>query len=91
MEKASFSVRDLCAAFAVSPSGFYAWQSCPISAHAQEDRRLRVFVRASLEVSRQWYGMPVSSLVRRHGVSRGLCGRASAAACQPQDALPEYG
>ena len=58
LEKASFTVRELCRALAVSPSGFYASQRRPESAHAQQDRRLRVLVRASFEGSRQRYGSP---------------------------------
>ncbi len=57
-EKASFTVRQLCRALAGSPSGFYAWQRRLESAHAQQDRRLRVLVRASFEGSRQRYGSP---------------------------------
>ena len=57
-KKASFTVRQLCRALAGSPSGFYAWQRRLESAHAQQDRRLRVLVRASFEGSRQRYGSP---------------------------------
>ena len=57
-EKANFTVRQLCRALAGSPSGFYAWQRRLESAHAQQDRRLRVLVRASFEGSRQRYGSP---------------------------------
>ncbi len=42
----------------VSRSGYYAWLVRPESAHALEDRRLRVKVRASFEASRQRYGSP---------------------------------
>jgi transposase InsO family protein len=42
----------------VSSSGFYAWKSRPESAHAQQDRRLRVLVRASFEESKGRYGSP---------------------------------
>src|SRR5262249_51872182 len=48
----------LCAALGVSRSGFYAWRLRPESAHAQQDRRLRVLVRASFEESRKRYGSP---------------------------------
>jgi len=47
-----------CRVLGVSPSGFYAWRSRPESAHAREDRRLRVLVRASFEESRSRYGSP---------------------------------
>jgi transposase InsO family protein len=42
----------------VSASGFYAWRSRPESAHARQDRQLRVLVRASFEGSRGRYGSP---------------------------------
>jgi transposase InsO family protein len=42
----------------VSSSGFYAWKSRPESAHAQQDRRLRVLIRASFDESRGRYGSP---------------------------------
>ena len=47
-----------CRMLRVSSSGFYAWKSRPESAHAQQDRRLRVLVRASFEESRGRYGSP---------------------------------
>jgi len=56
-EKAIPTAR-LCAALGVSRSGFYAWRSRPESVHAQQDRRLRVLVRASFEGSRRRYGSP---------------------------------
>jgi len=51
-------IRKQCRILRVSPSGFYAWRSRPESAHAQQDRRLRVLVRASFEESRRRYGSP---------------------------------
>ena len=42
----------------MSPSGFYAWQQRPESAHALRDRQLRVLIRASHEGSRRAYGSP---------------------------------
>jgi transposase InsO family protein len=42
----------------VSCSGFYAWGQRADSARVQEDRRLRVLVRASFEESEQRYGSP---------------------------------
>jgi putative transposase len=48
----------LCRALDVAPSGLYAWCRRPESAHAQTDRRLRVFVRASFDESKQRYGSP---------------------------------
>jgi putative transposase len=42
----------------VSRSGFYASRSRPESTHEQDDRRLRVLVRASFDESRRRYGSP---------------------------------
>jgi transposase InsO family protein len=42
----------------ISRSGYYAWIERPDSAHDQQDRQLRVLVRASFEASRQRYGSP---------------------------------
>jgi putative transposase len=42
----------------VTRSGFYAWRRRPESAHAAEDRRLRVLVRTSFTESKQRYGSP---------------------------------
>jgi putative transposase len=39
-------------------SGFYAWRERPESAHAVEDRRLSVLVRAAHEHGRKTYGSP---------------------------------
>jgi putative transposase len=51
-------VTKLCRALGVSPSGFYAWRSRSESVHAQQDRKLRVLVRASFEGSKRRYGSP---------------------------------
>jgi transposase InsO family protein len=58
----------LCRALRVSRSGFYAWRGRPESAHAVEDRRLRVLVRESHERSKKRYGSPrVHRELRKHG------------------------
>jgi len=57
-EKASFRISELCRALDVSPSGFYASARRPESARRQQDRRLKVLVRASFEGSRHRYGSP---------------------------------
>ncbi|MFH0908261.1 MAG: IS3 family transposase [bacterium] len=57
-EKALFTIRQLCRALDVAPSGFYAWRRRPESAHAQRDRRLRVLVRTSFDESKHRYGSP---------------------------------
>ena len=48
----------LCRTLEVSRSGYYAWEKRPESAHAVEDRRLSVLVRASHQESRHNYGSP---------------------------------
>ena len=52
------TVTILCRCLDVTPSGFYAWCRRPESAHARDDRRLKVLVRASFEESKQRYGSP---------------------------------
>jgi transposase InsO family protein len=48
----------LCRCLGVTPSGFYAWQRRPESAHARRDRHLKVLVRTSFSETRQRYGSP---------------------------------
>ena len=57
-ERAEVPVTTLCRMLEISRSGYYAWIERPASAHDQQDRRLRVLVRASFEASRQRYGSP---------------------------------
>ena len=57
-ERADVPVTTLCRMLEISRSGYYAWIERPASAHDQEDRQLRVLVRASFEASRQRYGSP---------------------------------
>lgn len=56
--KAIFPIATMCRVLGVSCSGFYAWARRRESAHAQQDRRLRVFIRASFEESEHRYGSP---------------------------------
>jgi putative transposase len=56
--KAMFPVAIMCRVLGVSSSGFYAWVGRPESSRAQQDRRLRVLVRASFEESKHRYGSP---------------------------------
>jgi len=55
---ADVPVAALCRILKISRSGYYAWRDCPESAHAQQDRQLRVRVRALFEASRKRYGGP---------------------------------
>ena len=57
-EKAEVPVTTLCRILKISRSGYYAWLERPESAHAIEDRHLRVRVRASFDASRKRYGSP---------------------------------
>jgi putative transposase len=51
-------VPALCRNLDVTRSGFYAWQTRPLSAHRRRDQQLRVRVQASFTSSRQAYGSP---------------------------------
>ena len=55
--KGQHSIRALCAALRVSPSGYYAWLARPESARAREDRRLAAHVRAAYTRSHGTYGV----------------------------------
>ena len=57
-ERADVPVATLCRMLEISRSGYYAWRERPDSTHDQQDRQLRVLVRASFEASRQRYGSP---------------------------------
>ncbi len=88
--KADHSIRQLCQAFEVSPSGYYDWgrrQGQPCQ-RQQQDQRLTVQIGHIHEQSRQTYGAPrvqmeLRSQGQRHGCNRigrlmreqGLCGR----------------
>lgn len=56
--KAIFPIAMMCRVLGVSCSGFYAWSRRPESAHARQDRRLRVLVRTSFVESGRRYGSP---------------------------------
>lgn len=58
MERAHHTVTILCRCLQVTPSGFYAWRIRPESAHARNDRRLKVLVHTSFAESRRNYGSP---------------------------------
>jgi putative transposase len=57
-KKAEHTVTILCRCLDVTRGGFYAWCRRPESAHAGQDRRLKVLVRTSFEESVQRYGSP---------------------------------
>ncbi len=68
-EKAEHPVARMCKLLGVSRAGFYAWRERPESAHAIEDRRLRVLVRESHERSKRRYDSPrVHRELAKHGV-----------------------
>jgi len=91
--KTQYSIRTLCAALQVSPSGYYDWcqrQTCP-GPRAQADAHLRQRILAIFLEHRQTYGSPriQRQLARqgaRHGRNRiarlmrqaALCGRQKA-------------
>jgi len=58
VERAHHTVTILCRCLQVTPSGFYAWRIRPESAHARNDRRLKVLVHTSFAESRRNYGSP---------------------------------
>ena len=57
-KKAEHTVTILCRCLRVTRSGFYAWGRRKVSAHAQEDARLRVKIRAFFKASAGRYGSP---------------------------------
>jgi hypothetical protein len=81
--KAIFPIAMMCRVLGVSSSGFYAWERRPESSRAQEDRRLRVLVRAPFEESKHRYGSPrihvapCRTFRRRRGVGKSIVGGCS--------------
>ena len=55
-QTASHSVRALCRALEVSPSGLYAWRNRPPSARAREDERLAPMIVQQHHEFREAYG-----------------------------------
>jgi transposase InsO family protein len=63
-----YPVNELCAAFGVSRSGYYAWLARPPSARAQADAQLTEQLCAAHDQSRRTYGSPRLVIVlRRQG------------------------
>jgi putative transposase len=62
------SVKELCAAFGVSRSGYYAWLARPPSARAQSDAELTARLCQAHDASRRTYGSPrLVVVLRRQG------------------------
>lgn len=53
-----FPVQRLCKVLGVSPSGYYAWQTRPVSQQVQANEKLLVQIRAIHNRSRKTYGSP---------------------------------
>ncbi len=63
-----YPVADLCTAFGVSRSGYYAWQSRPPSARQRSDAALGLELCRQHTASRQTYGSPrLREALRRQG------------------------
>ena len=56
--QAMHQAATMCRVLDVSPSGYYAWRSRPLSARAKQDAALTEKIRAIHERSRGTYGMP---------------------------------
>jgi putative transposase len=53
-----FAVQRMCSVLGVSPSGYYAWQSRPVSRRVQANEKLLPEIRAIHNQSRKTYGSP---------------------------------
>jgi len=51
-------VTRLCRLYGVTRAGFYAWQSRPVSAHREQDRRLATAIRTLFTAHHERYGSP---------------------------------
>lgn len=73
-----YPIKRLCAVFAVSRSGYYAWSRTPVSARRQRDRELQAKIALVHRQSRETYGSPRVTIelqsqgeqVGRHRVAR---------------------
>jgi putative transposase len=66
-------VTRLCAALAVSRSGYYAWRDRPLSARTAEDQRLLPVLRRLHQEAREGYGaIKLWRALNQHGIR---CGR----------------
>ena len=53
-----FPVQRMCTVLGVSASGYYAWQTRPVSQRVQANEKLLVQIRAIYNRSRKTYGSP---------------------------------
>jgi len=56
--RADYPISRMCAVLAVSPSGYYAWCTRPVSSQAQANAMLLTEIQAVHRTSRQTYGSP---------------------------------
>ena len=71
-EKAHFPVRRLCRVLDVTPSGYYAWRTRPLSARAQQDRALVRRLQVLHAEHRRAYGRPrLQRALRQEGIRVG--------------------
>ena len=65
-----FPVRDLCKALNVSPSGYYAWRTRPVSAREMANQQLVEKIKAAYTQSLETYGSPrIYQELRQQGVA----------------------
>lgn len=68
-----YGVKQMCKAFNVGRSGYYAWRMRPASQREKEDQKLVEKIQQAYQHSRQTYGSPrIHAALRRTGI---LCGR----------------
>ena len=71
-EKAHFPIRTLCRALEVTPSGYYAWRTRPVSARRQHDLALVRRLQVIHAEHRHAYGRPrLQHALRREGIRLG--------------------
>jgi putative transposase len=69
-----YSVSQTSRIMNVSASGFYAWQSRPLSHWAQEERRLEVEIKSAHMRTRQIYGAErLQHDLAQYGIHAGIC------------------
>jgi putative transposase len=81
----AWPVEDLCAALAVSRSGYYAWRRRPESARRARDRELAALVRAAHAGSGRTYGSP--RIQRELAAAGEPCGRHRVARLMREEGL----